>query len=148
MNPSAVGRGASSKKRRTTKGEPCFLHDPYPHKAARRPPAGSGAPCSGRPTARAEGMDTKVPELLMDALGEPKWGTACVWDATLPARPHALVRPLHTHPHTRLHSALDSPPCYPLQTERIHRVEEEQILLRRWSLMSGSLAGVSQDSGT
>ena len=77
----------------------------------RRPPAGSGAPCSGRPTARAEGMDTKVPELLMDALGEPKWGTACVWDATLPARPHALVRPLHTHPHTRLHSALDSPPC-------------------------------------
>lgn len=111
MNPSAVGRGASSKKRRTTKGEPCFLHDPYPHKAARRPPAGSGAPCSGRPTARAEGMDTKVPELLMDALGEPKWGTACVWDATLPARPHALVRPLHTHPHTRLHSALDSPPC-------------------------------------
>lgn len=42
-------------------------------------------------------MDTKVPELLMGALGEPKWGTACVWDATLLLVP-VLVRPLPTPP--------------------------------------------------
>lgn len=107
------------------KGEPCFLHDPEPHKPARRLPAGSGAPCSGRLRARAEGMDTKVPELLMGAQGEPKWGTACVWDATLPARPRALVRPLHTHliqgftaPRTLLPAPFQQHPVKPDQVLR------------------------------